>query len=67
MGSFVVGFKSSVTININEHWKAKGIAVWQRNFHDHIIRDEHSYEIISAYIFNNPKTWKEDCFFEIKE
>ncbi len=27
---------------------------WQRSFHDHIIRDEKSYETISKYIVNNP-------------
>ena len=31
---------------------------WQRNFHDHIIRDERAYINISNYIRNNPKNWK---------
>ena len=36
---------------------------WQRSFHDHIIRDEKSYERISNYIIDNPKTWDKDKFF----
>lgn len=36
---------------------------WQRSFHDHIIRDQKSYERISNYILKNPKTWYDDKFF----
>ena len=37
---------------------------WQRSFHDHIIRDNTAYWNIYDYIANNPKKWKEDCFFD---
>jgi putative transposase len=37
--------------------------IWQRNFHDHIIRDEVSYNFIANYIINNPKNWKDDKFY----
>jgi REP element-mobilizing transposase RayT len=36
---------------------------WQSRFHDHIIRNAHSYENIQNYIRDNPKKWKEDKFF----
>ncbi|MBI1837327.1 MAG: transposase [Flavobacteriia bacterium] len=35
---------------------------WQKLFHDHIIRNQQSFENISRYIINNPKNWKEDRF-----
>jgi len=38
---------------------------WQRSFHDHIIRDEKSYETISNYISNNPALWEQDKFYKI--
>ena len=38
---------------------------WQRSFHDHIIRDEQSYERISKYIVNNPNSWDQDKFFKM--
>jgi putative transposase len=38
-------------------------SIWQRNFHEHIIRDEKSYQRISAYILNNPRNWKGDKFY----
>ena len=38
---------------------------WQRSFHDHIIRDEKSYERISNYIIHNPKIGHKDKFFNV--
>lgn len=37
--------------------------IWQRNYHEHIIRNEESYLKISSYIINNPINWKEDKFY----
>lgn len=39
------------------------LKVWQRSFHDHIIRNEKSYQQIWQYIENNPQKWEEDCFY----
>ena len=36
---------------------------WQSRFHDHIIRNAHSFENIQNYIRDNPEKWKEDKFF----
>lgn len=35
---------------------------WQPRFHDHIIRNQESYEKIKNYIVNNPQKWNEDTF-----
>ena len=37
--------------------------VWQRGFHDHVIRDLKDYEKISNYIFDNPRKWQQDCLY----
>jgi REP element-mobilizing transposase RayT len=34
--------------------------VWQRNYYEHVIRDDHSLERIRDYIVNNPARWAED-------
>ena len=34
--------------------------IWQRNYYEHIIRDDVDYERISEYIINNPMTWDDD-------
>ena len=36
--------------------------VWQRSFHDHVIRNEKDYQKIWQYVEDNPRKWKEDCF-----
>jgi REP element-mobilizing transposase RayT len=38
--------------------------LWQRNYYEHIIRDEQSYRRIAEYIINNPAKWNEDKFFK---
>jgi putative transposase len=36
--------------------------IWQRNYHEHIIRSEQEYIKIADYIQNNPKLWKDDRY-----
>ena len=36
--------------------------LWQRSFHEHVIRNERDYLEIWQYIDNNPAHWAEDCF-----
>ena len=37
--------------------------IWQRNYHEHIIRNEQSNQTISNYIINNPSKWNDDKFY----
>ena len=37
--------------------------IWQRNYYDHIIRDENDYLNIMEYIQTNPGKWAEDRFY----
>lgn len=41
-----------------------GKNIWQRSFHDHIIRGEKDYNMIWEYIDTNVVRWKYDCFYE---
>ena len=43
--------------------KRIGYDVFQRNYHDHIVRDQHHFEIIWNYIEDNPRRWKEDKLY----
>ena len=38
--------------------------IWQRNFYEHIIRNDEAYKRISDYIMNNPAKWAEDKFYD---
>lgn len=58
----IVGqYKMTVTKKIRSLVPEK--EVWQRSFHDHIIRNQERYELIWMYIENNPIKWEDDCFF----
>ncbi|MDR1508886.1 MAG: transposase [Synergistaceae bacterium] len=43
--------------------KKAGFPLWQRSYHDHIIRNRNDYDRIAEYIENNPLKWREDCFY----
>ena len=48
-----------------EKIKELDFKIWQRNYYEHIIRNEEAYERISDYIRDNPKRWNEDKFYGI--
>ncbi len=60
VGAIIGQFKSSVTKRINEHRNTPGRYVWQRNYYDHIIRNDADLNRIRQYITNNPKQWDID-------
>jgi REP element-mobilizing transposase RayT len=60
LSAFVAGFKSSVTKRINMKRGTPGERLWQRNYHDHIIRDEDDLYRVREYIELNPARWAED-------
>ena len=60
--SVVLGqYKMSVTKKIRK--TKPGFLVWQRSYHDHVIRNQSGYEKIWTYIDSNPQKWEEDCFY----
>ncbi|GEO04805.1 hypothetical protein AAE02nite_24690 [Adhaeribacter aerolatus] len=63
IGAMVRGYKSAVTKNIN--LICPGTVVWQRNYYEHIIRNEQAYQTISEYIVNNPSKWNSDKFYSL--
>jgi REP element-mobilizing transposase RayT len=60
IGSLMSGFKSAVTKRINEIPKTLGKKIWQRNYYEHIIRNENELNRIREYIQNNPVKWEFD-------
>ncbi|MEG1445965.1 MAG: transposase [Ruthenibacterium sp.] len=53
ISQLIKSFKTLVTKEI-------GFSLWQRSFHDHIIRNEQEYLKIWKYIDSNPQKWEED-------
>jgi putative transposase len=60
LGEFVGGFKSVVTKRVDELRGSPGIPVWQRNYYEHVIRNEESLHRIREYIHDNPARWEFD-------
>ena len=60
LGSFIAGFKSAVTKCINEYRHTPGTPVWQRNYYEHVIRDDASLDRTRQYIIDNPARWAFD-------
>lgn len=63
LGDVVRGFKSSVTKRLNALSGTSGQRFWQRNYYEHIIRDEDAYLKIAEYIQTNPRCWDTDTYY----
>ena len=53
-------FKSATTKRINAYRQTPGAPVWQRNYYEHIIRNENELNKIRKYIVENPLDWLND-------
>ena len=60
LGAIVGSFKSAAAKRINEFRGTPGFPVWQRNYYEHIIRNESALQRIRMYIQNNPINWDLD-------
>jgi putative transposase len=63
----VVGyFKMNTAKRINKILGSEGVPVWQRNYYEHIIRNEAEYNRIHVYIESNPANWVMDDEYSAK-
>lgn len=67
LGAIIGNFKSVTARRINQIRKSPGEPVWQRNYYDHIIRDEDDLMRVRRYILENPIRWVEDSENPLKE
>jgi len=44
----------------HHQWPAFETRLWQRNYYEHVIRDDNDYESIVGYILTNPFNWEKD-------
>ena len=59
LGVIINQYKRAVTINAR---KINPEFAWQSRFHDHIIRNNESFNRICDYIISNPEKWEEDRY-----
>ena len=60
LGSIIGQFKSVVTKRINKLSDEAKVKVWQRNYYEHILRNELDLYFTRRYIQNNPVKWELD-------
>jgi len=60
LGAIIAQFKSRVTKRIWKFPEFKDTPIWQRNYYEHIIRDETDLQNKTDYIESNPLLWDED-------
>ncbi|MEA3369179.1 MAG: transposase [Candidatus Ratteibacteria bacterium] len=65
LGQYISWFKRMATNKYirnvkNNNWRPFNKRLWQRNYHDHIIRNDKSLNNIRNYIITNPATWNMD-------
>ncbi len=57
VSSIIGGYKSAVTKHAH---RLNFVSEWQRNYWEHIIRNENEYKRIAQYIIDNPQKWAND-------
>lgn len=60
LGAIVRGFKGATKVRVNRQRRTPQAPVWQRNYHDRIIRDDEELNRIRRYIEQNPLQWETD-------
>jgi REP element-mobilizing transposase RayT len=69
IGEIIGAYKSMVANKCLEIYKSHNELMgklWQRNYYEHIIRNDISYQRIADYIINNPAKWESDMFYRGK-
>ena len=60
LGRLIGAFKTISTKRINEVRGTPGLPLWQRSFHERIIRNDRELNAIRQYTIDNPAKWNED-------
>ncbi len=60
LNAIAQNFKSVTTRKVNAYLKTAGQPLWQRNYYEHVIRDDEDLDRIRLYIQTNPLYWDRD-------
>jgi REP element-mobilizing transposase RayT len=60
LGAIIQNFKSISTRMVNKKYFESGNKLWQRNYHERIIRNDRELNAIRQYIRDNPLNWELD-------
>lgn len=60
IGAIIQNYKSVVSRKIANQGEEKRGSIWQRNYYEHVIRNERELQAITDYILTNPQNWDKD-------
>ena len=60
LAEIVRAFKTFSSQKVNKCRGLRGVPLWQRNYYEHIIRNERALTHIRRYITENPQRWAQD-------
>ncbi len=61
LGRLIGAFKTVSTKHVNEWRGTPGVPLWQRNYYEHVIRNDADITRIRDYIVANPARWENDA------
>ena len=62
LSAIVQNYKSISARRINQYRRTPGMRFWQRNYHEHIIRNNVEWNQIRQYVQQNPIRWEDDIY-----
>lgn len=65
IGRIIGAFKTISTKHVHDEKLLQQPRLWQRNYYEHIIRNEREYFAIRKYIQDNPKNWEQDELYDL--
>jgi putative transposase len=65
LGTVIGSLKAATANRINKLRGTQGAPVWQRNYHEHIVRNERELSAIRDYIAHNPENWVLDPEYQM--
>ena len=60
IGTIIGSFKSAATRRVRAFTNNHEKRLWQRNYYEHVIRNERDYQAVYNYILANPMNWEKD-------
>jgi putative transposase len=60
LGRLIAAFKTVSTRRVNDLRSTPGANLWQRNYYDHVLRDDLSLRRTREYLVRNPSLWRPD-------
>ena len=60
--TIIRSFKAAATRDVRRFLQRSDFVVWQRNYYEHVVRDENALVRIRQYIIDNPARWEFDPY-----